>query len=110
MSKVLTKIPEGYEDSLSNYGPVIFDGYCGEPIMWGFEIRRRLGDERFGKLYDYGSLECIYPTWYLVTKKITRKEAIKKYGKVTNEEFGPRGGWKSVTLGEKKFMSRELKV
>jgi hypothetical protein len=102
------KKPVGYEDDLGEYGPQLYDGWCGEPISWGFQIINHLGDERFSNLHKYGALECCYPNWYLITKKLNREEAIEKYGKVTNEEFGPRGGWKSVTFGDKKFCSKDL--
>ena len=105
-------IPEGYENELSQFGPCIFDGYCGEPIGWGFKINRRLGEERFNMLRKYGALECVggyNSSWVLVTKWLTREEAIQEYGAVSEEEYGPRGGWKSVTFGEKKFISKHLK-
>lgn len=101
--------PKGYEHDLTGFAPVIFDGYCGEPIGWGFQIITHLGEERFSALGKFGELECLYPTWYLVTKKITREEAMQKYGAITEEIFGPRGGWKSVTFGTKKFISKYLK-
>ena len=101
--------PKGYEKELANFAPVIFDGQCGEPIGWGFQIVSHLGDERFNELRKFGELECIYPTWFLVTEKLSREEASKKYGEVTAEEFGPRGGWRSVTFGTKKFISKYLK-
>jgi hypothetical protein len=101
--------PIGYEKELSAFAPVIFDVVCGEPIGWGFKIVTHLGEERFNALRKFGGLECIYPTWYLVTKKLTREEAEQKYGAVTEEIFGPRGGWKSVTFGTTKFRSGYLR-
>lgn len=96
-------------DYLSPYKAQIFDSWSGEPIGWGYRITRRIGDEKFGELDLFGGLECIYPDWYLIRKYLTRKEAIEKYGKVTDEEYGPRGGWRSVTFGKTKFISKHLK-
>ena len=101
--------PPGYDDDLSEHKACLFDSYCGEPLAWGFELRRRLGDSRFDALSQYGKLECSYPRWFLITRELTREEAVAKYGEVTNEVFGPRGGWKSVTFGNKTFMSPRLK-
>lgn len=104
-------IPEGYEKDLSGYGPVLYDGHCGEPIAWGFEIRRRLEEERFGALGKYGQLECISgmnPTWVVVVKRLTVDEAIAKYGPMTDLKLGPRGGFRSVTYGAHTFFSRHL--
>lgn len=28
-------VPPGYENDLSGYGPVLFDGWCGEPVGKG---------------------------------------------------------------------------
>lgn len=100
--------PKGFENSLSEYGSQITDGYCGEVIGWGFKILEHLGDERFNQLRNYGTLECCYPTWFLITKKLTREEAEKKYGK-PEDKYGPRGGWLSVTFGEKTFISKQFR-
>lgn len=106
------KKPFGFENYLSEYGDVLFDGYCGEPVAWGFKIVTYLGEERFRELGKYGKLECIDPfksSWALVTKTLNREEAIELYGSITEEVFGPRGGWKSTTFGNKIFTSKFLK-
>jgi len=102
--------PEGFEDSLGDYGGAAYDSYCGEPVSWGFKILHHLGEEKWSRLGKFGKLDCIgFPgTWYLVVDELTPERAIKKYGKVTDLELGPRGGFKSVTYGEKKFLSRML--
>jgi hypothetical protein len=41
----------------------------------------------------------------VVTRKLTREEAAQKYGEITKEGFGPRGGSRSVTFGDKKFIN-----
>lgn len=100
------KKPKGYEDSLGEYRVCLVDGYCGEPIAWGYKIIRHLGQERFSALRRTYHLECAYPNWYVITKALGHKQAKKKYGKITAQERGPRGGWKSVTFGEKTFIDR----
>lgn len=101
--------PEGFGMELGAYDAVIFDGYCGEPVGWGFRLLRHIGEERFNELRKFGELECLYPDWYLVVKKLSREQAIELYGEITAEEFGPRGGWKSTTFGIKKFGSTYLR-
>lgn len=104
--------PPGFEDFLSGYTTVLFDGYCGEPVAWGFKIMRYLGEDLFQELGKYGTLKCIdgfKSSWALVIKTLSREEAIEKYGPITNEVFGPRGGWKSTTFGNKKFTSDYLR-
>jgi len=101
--------PEGYDDALSDYKACLFDSWCGKPVAWGFEILKRISDKRFAALGDYGSLECSYPTWFLIVRRLTRVEAVTLYGPVSAEGFGPRGGWKSVTFGTTKFISRSLR-
>lgn len=101
--------PEGYEAELSEYRIVLHDGCCGEPIGWGFLIRRHLGEDRFNALGEYGDLECITAgSWCLVVRWLTPEEAVAQYGKVTAVERGPRGGFKSITYGAKRFLSRRL--
>jgi|FAXJ01.1.fsa_nt_gi hypothetical protein len=109
-TKHKAKKPEGFENDLGEYGPQVYDGYCGEPIMWGFPIINHLGEERFSQLRSVAKLECCYPNWYVIVATITRKDAIKKYGKVTNETFGPRGGWKTVTFGTTTFIHTSVKA
>jgi hypothetical protein len=101
--------PQGYEEYLSNFKPCLFDSACGEPVAWGFEIVGRLDSDGFERLKQFGDLECYEQKWFLIIKHLTRTEAIERYGKVSAEEFGPRGGWRSVTFGEKKFMSKFLR-
>lgn len=105
-----TKKPLGYENYLSGYQMVLVDGWCGEPVAWGFKIIHYLGDDLFNKLGQHGKLHCVQPgSWVLIKKTLTRQEALEKYGAITEEIYGPRGGWKSVTFGEKKFISPYLK-
>jgi integrase len=101
--------PQGYEDDLGAYGPVLFDMGCGEPKAWGFPIERHLSEERFKALSAHGKLACIsMGKWCLVKRRLTPSEAQTKYGDVTSVERGPRGGFRSITYGTKKFLSREL--
>lgn len=103
------KPPVGYEDDLSAYGPVVFDGVCGKPIGWGFKIVRRLGGERFKSLAKHGDLVCIeFGVWCLVTKKLTPVEAVAEYGKVTKLEVGKFGGFRFVMYGDTKFRNKWL--
>lgn len=101
-------VPKEYQKYLGQFNKQIFDGWSGEPIMWGYPIISRCGDEIWKQLGKLGTLEYASQNWFLITKKLTREEAINLYGEITNEEFGPRGGWKSVTFGEKKFISKYL--
>jgi hypothetical protein len=106
--------PEGYEGSLSGYGPILFDPSCGEPIGWGFVIRRQLGEEAFNALARYGDLQCLDPrggpgNWALVVERLTEEKAIEMYGPRTELELGPRGGFKTVTYGTRKFRSTQMR-
>ena len=86
------------------------DSSCGEIVATGHILIAPAGEEHFNELKTYGEMHFIEPGKYaLLTKKMTRMEAVEKFGEVTAEEFGPRGGWKSVTFGEKKFTSKVFK-
>lgn len=83
------------------------DGNCGEPIIWYRKLVGRVPEDVFNMnrhRLEYLNLEF----WGYIERVITRKECIEKYGEITNEEYGPRGGWKSVTFGNKKFMTDKL--
>jgi hypothetical protein len=91
------------------YGPQIIDSFSGEPIGWGHKLLAHLGD-RFEELSDYGDPEYTRQTdqWLLITRWLTPSEARAKYGEVTNLEVGPRGGFKSVTFGSTRFLTKRL--
>ena len=96
---------------LGKFGPVLNDSGCGEPVAWGHPITRRLGEKTFEELRKYGALEYGSPgrldgTWLLVTKRLSKAEAIEKYGPITHEERGPRGGFRFDIYGDKKFFSK----
>lgn len=87
------------------------------PTAWGFKIIKHLGEEKWVELGRYGKKEFIQSdynplvgNWYLITHFLTREEAVKLFGPITKETFGPRGGWRSVTFGTKTFYSRQFKV
>jgi hypothetical protein len=102
--------PQGYENYLSDYKPCLFDGWCGETIGWGFEVTAEIPRQLFEILPRFGSVETSSGTWFLITKWLSREKAEKRFGPVSNEEYGPRGGWKSVTFGTTKFISQHLKA
>jgi hypothetical protein len=109
--KEVAEKPAEYADVLGDYGPVILDSGCGEPIAWGFSIVRRVGQERWDGLSKYGALECIRAgEWCLVTKWLTSNYAMKLYGSPNSEERGPRGGFRSIKYGDKLFVSRRMDV
>jgi len=94
---------DGY---LSSFKPCFFDSWCGEPVSWGYEILKRMGDDMWAETSHLGRKECAYGSggnWYLITKYLSKEEAISKYGEVTKTDRGPRGGYRSETYGLKTF-------
>jgi hypothetical protein len=108
--KDISEMPADLRRYFGGYGPQFHDGYCGEPIAWGYMVIARMGEERWTNASEYGQLECIHGTgdWCLVTKVLTPDGARTQYGEVTGLELGPRGGFRSVTYGSKKFGSKRL--
>lgn len=104
------EIPEKFKGYLGRYGDCFFDSYSGEPISWGYPITKHLGEELWSELAGYGDLQCAHSSgnWYLIIKSLTIPEAIEKYGAVTKEERGPRGGFRTVTYGKTQFSSKQL--
>lgn len=105
------KIPKEIQQYLGRYGECLFDGSSNEPVMWGYPVVAHMGERLWEEIQRYGRIEYTHDVpqkVFLITKCLTPKEAEKKYGKVTNLELGPRGGFRSVTYGEKKFRSKFL--
>jgi hypothetical protein len=107
----VTAMPAEIASSLGAYGPCLFDGSCGEIIAWGHRIVRPLGSPLWEELTKYGERHCagLSGAWCLVIDRLTREEAEAQHGPVSAEEFGPRGGWRSVTFGNKRFISTQFK-
>lgn len=103
------KKPEGFESFLGPYKIVAYDSYSGEPVSWGFKVIKHLGDKLSSELREKYELEYIDYEYFLISKKLTREDAIKLYGPITHEEFGPKGGWKYIEFGGMKFSYKNLK-
>lgn len=107
--------PTGYEDLLGDFGPQLFDGYCSEPIGWGFKVTSWVGEERWAELHKLGSVECLNwepparGEYALITKWLTPDEALQKYGEIREFDIGPNGGFRSVTYGDKEFIWHGVK-
>jgi hypothetical protein len=106
----VSEMPSELRIAFGNYAPCIFDSACGEPVGWGFKLLRELSRERWSEAQHYGELVFggAIGSWVLVTKWLTPAEAIEKYGDVTDIERGPRGGFRSVVYGDKRFLSKRL--
>lgn len=107
----MTKLPEELVPYLGEYKACLYDSASSQPVMWGYPVHRHMGEELWAQAQKYGTMECThdYPQkWFLITKYLTVAEARKQYGEVTDLEVGPRGGFRSVTYGEKKFRSKFL--
>lgn len=109
----MIQIPEKFNSFLGAYGPVSFDSWCGEPVMWGYPIKQRLGEELWAELSQFGQLEYVggheNGNWALIIKRLTRGDAIEQYGPQTSIDIGPRGGFRSITFGTKTFCQKWLR-
>jgi hypothetical protein len=104
-------LPQELAGSFGEFGPVAFDASSGEAIGWGFKPLGRLGDDRFDAAGKHGRWECIdhiNAKWVLITKRLTPFEAFAVYGGPVVVTSGPRGGFRGVAYGSKKFVVREL--
>lgn len=108
MAKPNIKKPVGYENDLGELTALY--GENGIDTGWGFVILRFLSDERFNALYQYGSVEVVDRSswlvrWALIVKKLTGEEAraiaTKKFGEVVKIHTGPKGGFQWVQYGNK---------
>jgi hypothetical protein len=106
----MTITPE-IERTLGSEGVIAFDPSCEEPVAWGRILNEHLGEDAFKNLKAANRLHYRREDgkWAVVTRSLTRDEAAVKYGPHRGDERGPRGGWRSVTFGTKKFTSPFLK-
>lgn len=106
------KLDDKYAGYFGPFRAVVFDGYCGEPIGWGYAPNTRLGDALFKEVETSlkgARWHCLdLGHWVVATRHLTPKMAVEKYGPITKMYVGPRGGYKSVTYGDKIFCSKQL--
>jgi hypothetical protein len=99
-----------FKGYLGFYGVVGIDGCCGKPLAYGFPIIRKMEPDFF----EYTRQCCAemiylgYNNWCAATVVIKPKEAELLYGKVSQITVGPRGGFKTVTYGNTKFISKQV--
>jgi len=96
-------------DYLSEKTFELKDAYCGKPVAYFKIPTSKIPDELINKNFDRMYFSQANQAWLYIDRKVTREECIKLYGEITDEEFGPRGGWKTVTFGTTKFKHEFLK-
>ena len=95
---------------IGSYKECFFDSNCGEPIAWGYQILRRMSDDDYADVRRHFAIEYAHDSLpacqFIIVKLLSYKEVVDKYGEQTDLVLGPRGGFKSVTFGSKRFISR----
>ena len=122
----LLPLPDDLKVYFSDFKACVFDGGCDEPVAWGYEPRQWLGPDLWRELEEkYGMWHCTprgdtlellllgrtpisEGQWYLITKYLTLEEAKEKYGSEVQYERGPRGGFRSMTVGGRQFLHELL--
>lgn len=108
-------IPDKFLPYLGEYGPQVLDKNAGVCVGYGHAIiGEKLGEDAWRELSAYGKQVYVNPGpqgyWVLVTQVLTKAEAIQTYGPITNVQYGPRGGFKSVTYGQTTFVDKLMKI
>jgi hypothetical protein len=95
------------DDYLSKEQYDLVDSWSGKPVAkvrYVIEMPSELFNEHRHKMV------CVtVGMWAYVDSIVTREECVELYGPITEEVYGPRGGWKSVTFGTTKFKSEYLR-
>lgn len=102
------------DDYFSDITHTFNDDFCNEPIMVARKMKvKHIPSTIMTKLKNDNMV--IYVSghgWVFIEEKITREDAIEKYGEITKEEHGYNGNnsWKSVTFGKTRFTTPLLKI
>lgn len=120
------EVPDEFKEYLSEFGVLYYDSSCKEPVTWGYRIIKHLGEEKWGQLNNYGMTKCLgyssgfggylpqHADWILITKQLTRQEAIDKYGAIAEqgleENKFPYGRRKYTVFGKTKFYNDILQI
>ena len=100
---------ENLQNYLSNRSFDLIDPYSGKPIG-SYRVVSNMPSDMFNenrhKMFYLGNTTG---GWGYLEEVYTRAKMVELYGPVTDEEYGPRGGWKSVTFGTTRFGSDYLR-
>jgi len=108
-------IPDKFLPYLGEFGPQVIDKNAGVAVGYGHAIvGEKLGQDAWLELSAYGKQVYVNPGpqgyWVLVTKVLSKIEAVQTYGPITSVQYGPRGGFKSVTYGKTTFVDKLMKI
>lgn len=104
---------EKFKKYLGPYSPMIIEN--DEAVAWGHIVIARINSPAlWDELKTLGHLvvvenSVVANTWAIITRYMTYPEAVALFGPHTEEERGPRGGFRSITFGDKRFYSKTLK-
>ncbi len=94
-------IPDWAESHLGEVEPAEQDPVAGKPISWGRPVIIEFQEEQFADLRGRCEVVCVYPTWYIITKRIQFADLLMEHGPVRAIGVGPGGGFKWVRLEDK---------
>lgn len=108
-----TLTTKDFESHLGDYTVVVHDPGSNEPVAWGRLVIKTVGPAHwhtFRRLFkvDRTNPGEVSGQYYVILKELSRTEAIEKYGPVTGELYGPRGGFKWAKFGNKTFYAKSL--
>lgn len=98
-----------YKNFFSDKISELLDLECKKPFAFGYKMKDKCSLEIFEKIKKENDTEFYDGAIYIIHKRLSRIEAIELYGDITNEEIGPKGGWKSITFGNTKFTHKQFK-
>lgn len=76
------------------------DTVSGEPVSWGRPVIMDVPEEQFAELRGRCEVICVYPTWFVVTRRIQFSDMLMAHGPVRAVGVGPGGGFKWVRFDD----------
>jgi hypothetical protein len=95
---------------LSQHGPILFDPYCKEPIVWGYKINRHESSwDLIRNPQTFEMIRSLKDKYFLVTGRLSPRKAAEKYGPFTGRQIDC-GHWRSITYGHTTFASPCMEI
>jgi hypothetical protein len=93
-------IPEWASRFLGESDIAEYDPRSGEPVAWGREVIEKIPEDLFDAMKAQCDMECVFPKWYLVEKRLEFADVLMKCGGVRAVGLGPGGGFKWVRMAD----------
>jgi len=91
---------ESFDRYLGDEEVAEVDPVSGRPVSWGRPFVEQMSEGDFDLFRAGNDVVCVYPRWFVITKRICFADLLMRHGRVQAVGLGPSGGFKWVELAD----------